>query len=231
MSLTKKLKGIKKFLKKRYGDNLAAILVFGSANTGQYKEGVSDIDLIILLKRENHLNLKKEFKKIVNELKELKVSLHHLKTIKGHEKYIYQRGSWSSWTETIKESKNIYSTQEFRKLKTRLIKKPISKQKLIEYSNYKNRRMSNYPGNRKGFSLTKGVFANLKTRMQTRVYLKHKTIIFDYNKCIKKINLEKEERKMLKRILKKHEQRKIITNKEFQYYKKLITNLTKEMSQ
>ena len=68
MTLEKHLKKIKNFLLDRYKDNLAAILIFGSANTGQWEEGISDIDHMIFLKKLNGLNLNKESKFLFKEL-------------------------------------------------------------------------------------------------------------------------------------------------------------------
>lgn len=48
--LENSLRNIKNFILRRYKDNLAALIVFGSANTGHFREGESDIDTMIFLK-------------------------------------------------------------------------------------------------------------------------------------------------------------------------------------
>ncbi len=62
MMLEKSFKKIKSFIFDRYRNNLASILVFGTANTGGFREGKSDIDTMIFLKKQNGLDLDKETK-------------------------------------------------------------------------------------------------------------------------------------------------------------------------
>ena len=69
MSLENSLIKIKYFILKRYKDNLVALLMYGSANTGHYKKGESDIDFIIILKEIEGLDINKETRFLINELK------------------------------------------------------------------------------------------------------------------------------------------------------------------
>ena len=133
MNLQNSLREIKKFLKKRYKNNLAAILILGSTNTGHFVGGKSDIDTIILLKKKNNLNLKKEIKELQKKVKPMKWSIIHFETFASYKKHIYQKGSWSSWITVIAGSKKLYTTKEFEKFRRQLIKKPIPKEKLLEY--------------------------------------------------------------------------------------------------
>ncbi|MAH03872.1 hypothetical protein CMI39_03760 [Candidatus Pacearchaeota archaeon] len=216
MSLKKSLEKINKFLKEKYKDNLAAILIFGSANTGEFVEGKSDIDIIIILKRKNKLNYKKENIFLHKKFRKENWSIHHFISIKDYEKYIYKKGSWASWITIIDGSKKIYSTKEFKGFKKRLINKPLLKKSVIKYIKIKDLRIKNtYPKSRKGFSLTKGMMQNLRLRMQIIVYFKHKKIIFDYKKCFKILKLTEEDK--ISKICEDYCKRRKLTKKEFEY--------------
>lgn len=164
-------------------------------NTGEFVEGKSDIDLIILLKKKNGINFEKEFKNIAEGLKEYNLSIVHLKTINSYEKHIYKKGSWSSWITVINGSKKLYSTKEFKEFRKRLIKRPIPKKKLIEYLKHKDKfELKEYLKKDKGRIKAKGFFLHLRRKIQIINYYKTNKIIFDYKKCLKKVNLKGEEK-------------------------------------
>lgn len=113
-----------------YSGNLAAILIFGTYNTGPFMFGISDVDKIILFKQEDNLDFRKEQDKLREELTDINLSILHFRTINDYEKHIYDEGSWSSWITVINGSKIIYSTKEFEKFRKKLFSNPISKEKL-----------------------------------------------------------------------------------------------------
>jgi predicted nucleotidyltransferase len=49
-AIRQKLDGLRDELATSLGDNLSALMIFGSAARGEYREGVSDVDLIVVLK-------------------------------------------------------------------------------------------------------------------------------------------------------------------------------------
>jgi len=234
MSLNNSLKRIKQFVLERYGNNLAAILIFGSANTGHFVEGKSDIDTIILLKRKCKLNFKNEIRYLfeIDELQSEKLKILHFKTIKNYEKHIYNEGSWSSWVTVIEGSKKIYSTSYFEKFKERLIKKPISRKKLFEYLKQKDKfELKGYFKKTGGFDLTKALMSHLRRKLQIMNYFKTGKIIFDYNACLRNVDLDKSEKVKLTRLYKLYKKRKKLSNEEIKHYKKIAEEFTKRIIQ
>ncbi len=230
MSLENSLENIKRFLKKKYKDNLAAILVFGSANIGHYKEGESDIDLILLLKSKKRLNMEEEKESLFENFEKENAKIIHFKTLSNYDKHIYKKGSWSSWITVIDGSEKIYSTPEFQKFRKRLISKPILKKKLIEYLKTKDRfELEGYLKKEKGFALTKGLFSHIRRKLQIINYYETNQIIFDYNKCLKRICLEDGEKRKLKKLYSTYKKRKGLSKKEIKDYYKLANEFTKKI--
>ena len=124
-------KKIISFLKNKYKKNLAAVLIFGSYFTGNYNPKESDLDLIILLKSKKPEE--KDKQEIEKKIEQLKIFIHHLKTIEEYKKEIYEKGSWSSWVVVQKGAKIIFSTKEFKEFQKYLKENPIKKDKLIEF--------------------------------------------------------------------------------------------------
>ncbi|MEK6757615.1 MAG: nucleotidyltransferase domain-containing protein [Nanoarchaeota archaeon] len=229
MSLDDYLSDIKRYLKERYKDNLSAILIFGSANTGHFVERKSDIDLIILLKNKKELNLEREKEILFKERKSLKWSIVHFDTIKEYEKHIYKKGSWSSWITVINGSKKLYRTNEFEKFRKRLISKPISKKKLKKYIKDKDKfELDGYFKNIKEFESLKGLFSHLRRKLQIMNYYENKTILFDYEKCLKNINLDKNKEIMLNKLYDNYVKRKTLPKKDIDDYYEISRELTKK---
>lgn len=128
MSLENSLERIRASLFDRYRDNLAAILIFGSANTGNFIEGKSDIDTILLLKKRDKLNLEKETEFLLKTLKSENFATQYFNTVNGLKKYIRKRTSFSTYITIIAKdgSRVLYSTPEFERTKTWLVKHPPS---------------------------------------------------------------------------------------------------------
>lgn len=227
MSLKNRLENIKRFLKKRYKNNLAAILIFGSANTGEYRERESDIDTIILLKKQNNFDFKKELKFVSKKFKSENFAIHHLTTIKNYEKHIYDEGSWSSWITTIKGCKKIYSTSEFLKFRKRLISKPISQKKLIKYLKKKDE--FELKEKLTGYKKTKWIMSHLRRKLQVMNYFEGKELIFDYEKCFNNINLVNDEKRKLEKLYNSYGKRKSLSKREVQEYYKLAEELTRRI--
>ena len=230
MSLENSLENIKRFLKKRYKDNLAAIVVFGSANTGHYKDGESDIDLILLLKSKKRLNMEEERESLFEDFEKENAKIIHFKTLSNYEKHIYKKGSWSSWITIIDGSKKIYSTPEFQKFRKRLIFKPIPKKKLIEYLKTKDRfELEGYLKKEKGFVLTKGLFSHIRRKLQIINYFENQDIIFDYERCLDNINLVNDKKRKLEKLYSYYNKRKSLPKNGIKNYYKTAKDLTKRI--
>jgi len=70
-----------KYCENKFENNLAAILIFGTYNTGPFVKGVSDVDTIILFKQQNDLDFKKEQAELRNKFISINLSILHFRTI------------------------------------------------------------------------------------------------------------------------------------------------------
>ncbi len=228
MSLKKDTSTIKRFLLDRYKNNLAAILIFGSANTGHFVKGKSDIDIIILLKKKDKLNFEKEKEDLFKKTRPFNWSIVHFKTLKEYGEHIYKEASWSSWITVILGSEKIYSTKEFLKFKNELIKRPISKKKLKEYLDDKDDvEIKGYFKRLNGYDLTKSLMSHLRRKLQIITYFKTQKLIFGYEKCLEKNKLTELEKGCLEKLWNFYIKRKRLTKEQVKYYTNLAEELTK----
>jgi len=169
-------KKIKEFILNRYKNNIVAILVFGSANTGEYKIGKSDIDTIIILKGNTDLDLKQERKLLIKELKSVNLSIQNFVTVKDIKKYVKERNSWGIQTAILSEggSKIIYSNEEFIKLKNWFKINFSSKEKIKDYFRKKDEfELYGYFKNLECFELIKNIFAHIRKKIQAINYFEN----------------------------------------------------------
>lgn len=228
MNLQHFLKEIKKILLQNYKKDLAAILVFGSANTGEWKEGKSDIDLIILFRDDCKLNLLQEKNKIFGELKRFNPSIVHFTKLKEAKKHIYQEGSWSSWITAISGSRKLYSTPESEKIRKYFIMHPPLKKKLLRYVKQKDKfELDGYLKKSMGFAKTKGIFSHIRRKLQILNYYQNKKIEFDYNKCLSKIYFEKNLKEELKILYQYYKNKRALNKVDYTKYYSIAKNLTK----
>lgn len=225
MTLRNDLRNIKKILLERYKNNLAAILVFGSANTGQFIDGESDIDTIILLKNPGDLDLEREKKFLSKKAELINWSIIHFRTLKDYKNHIYNEGSWSSWITTINGSKRIYSTSEFEKFRRELIKNPVPRKKLFKYLKNKDRFELTKMKRLGGWNSTKWAFSHIRRKLQILNYFKTEKLIFDYDACV--YNLNPDDKQELNQLCQKYKQREKLSKKEINYYYNLARELTK----
>lgn len=215
---------INSFLKNKYKNNLAAILIFGSYFTGNYDPEESDLDLIILLKNKNPKE--KDKIEIKESLKKLNVFVHHLKTIKKCKEDLYEKGSWSSWIVLQKGARVIFSTPEFKDFQKYLKENPIKKEKLIEFIKKKDDfDLIIDLQNKKNFDATKMLFAHIRRKLQIIHYHRQKIIEPDYNQCLKS-NAELNKNKLLIKLGKSYLSRESMRKKELSEIVSLSRKLT-----
>ncbi len=201
MGLEKHLENIKNFLLKRYQDNLAAILIFGSVNTGHFIEGKSDIDHIIFLKKLNGLDLNKETEFLLEKLKKEYSATQYFNSLEGFKDYIRKRKSFSTYITIVSGdgSRVIYSTPEFEKFRKNLKRNPLTQEDLIKYIKEKDEfELRGYFNKIRGYNLTKSMMAHIRRKMQIINYLKNKSFIFDYEKCLRNMKVDEEEKRTIK---------------------------------
>ncbi len=228
MTLEKSLGNIEKFLLDRYKDNLAGILLFGSAATGEFKEGESDIDTMIFVKDQRGLNIDEEIKFLIDKLKSERFATQYFHSLEGIIKYLRERNSFSTYLTIVSEdgSKTLYSTHEFEKTRQILRENPPSKEDLKKYVKEKdNFELDGYFRGIKDFQLTKALFAHIRRKLQIINYFKTGELVFDYIKCTNNSGLSKTE-EGLNLLYEEYSNRKSLTLEESNKYYQLARHLT-----
>ncbi len=231
MPLEKNIQKIKDFLLEKYGTNLAAILIFGSANTGHFIEGKSDIDHMIFLKKLDNLDLVKESKFLFDNLKPYHFATQYLFTLEGIISHMTRNGrkGWSVYITIVGRdgSRVIYSTPEFESLKEKLKENPPTIEDLKKYIKEKDEfEFEGYFKEIESFNLTKSLMAHLRRKLQIINYLQTNKLIFDYEKCLKNIDVNRKEKEKLERLYNIYAERKSLAKKDIDYYKNLAGEFT-----
>lgn len=230
MTPTRSLNKIKNFLKRRYKQNLAAILIFGSAATNNYKKGKSDIDAIVLLKSRKGLDFKEEIIILSDSLQKERLSIQYLHTLQSIKEYIKKRKSWATFLRiTSKDSALVlYSTKEFQNLKKCFLKNPLKKKDCIYYLNIKQiSDVEGYFKTAKAFFLTKSLMFHIRKQLQILNYLNKGGLVFDYKTCLNNSDLENSDKHRLITLYTHYKTRKPIREKE--YYFKTINKLNRKI--
>lgn len=225
----KTLEKIRNFLLERYKDNLAGVLIFGSANTGHFKHGESDIDTIIFLKEKKDLDFKQEINYLLEALKSERFATQYFFSLDSVKEYIKNRTSFSTYITIVSKdgSKILYSTPEFEKTKKYLLENPTSKSSIKEYIKEKDKfELEGYFKELKGFNLTKSLFNHLRRKLQILNYFKTKNLIFDYEKCINNLDLSKKVKNKLDILYEYYKNREELSEKEIIIYYSLALKLT-----
>lgn len=234
MKLEDNIKTIKDFLLDRYRDNLAAILIFGSVNTGHFKDGKSDIDHMIFLKKLNGLNIENELKILYNKLKKYNFASQYFNDLDGIKNYIHKRKSFSTYITIVSKdgSKTVYTTPEFEKTRGYLKKHPMTKKEIREFIQEKDKfELEGYFRQIKGYDLTKALTSHLRRKLQILNYFKTRKLIFDNHTCLTNINLNKKEMEKLEKLYETYKKRQKLSNKEFDYYRDLAREFTEKIIQ
>lgn len=233
MTLEKSLTQIREFLLNRYRDNLAGILVFGTANTGEFKDGKSDIDTMIFLKEQRGLNIVDEIKSLIDALKSERFATQYFHTLEGIVQYIKERSSFSTYITIVGEnsSRTLYSTPEFEETRQRLRKHPPPKEDLKRYVKKKDEfELDGYFRDIEGFKLTKALFAHIRRKLQIMNYFKTGRLTFDYNKYVDNLDLSASEREGINSLYEDYSERKPLTTKEIDRYNQLAKQFTERIT-
>jgi len=230
MALENSLNTIREHIVNRYGDNLAALLLFGSANTGNYKEGKSDIDTLIFIKEKGNLDFGEEIGSLVGELSSEKLAVQNMETLEGVKKYIQENNGWGVYTAIMAKggSRTLHSTGEFEELKKELKDNPFKKQGI---SNYLQRKLetdvNGYFKKLEGWDVTKAFFSHTRRLLQMTHYLTNGELIFDYHDCLKELGFEENETKNLKQLARAYDERRVLSDEEKNSYNEFSEKLTK----
>lgn len=232
MSLKNSLQRIKNFLLERYGDNLAGILIFGSANTGEFVEGKSDIDNMIFLKEQKGTNLQDEMKFLIDKLKSENFATQYFHTIEGIKDYLKKRSSWSTYATIITDegSKTLYTTPEFEETRRWLKENPPSDKGLRKYIQRKDGvELEGYFKDIRDFRLMKAIFAHLRRKLQMINYFENQEVEFNYEKCLNQIDIDTSSEKKLIRLKEIYKKRDVLSDEEVEDYSQLAREFTKRI--
>jgi len=228
MAPKKQLAKIKRTLMKRYGKNLAGILIFGSANTGKFYQGKSDIDTIILLKNKEGLNFEEEIILLSDKLKKINFVTQYFHTLRSIKDQILKRKSWGAFIVIASREGGLvlYSTPEFQRLKQWFRKHPLKKKDCLKYLQEKNKTdVNGYFKKRKGYELTKSVMCHIRKQLQILNFLKNGLLIYDYKECLDYLNLDEKDNQKLLILYNKYKDRvslkKSEVNTYYSYFRKL----------
>ncbi len=234
MNLEKNIQKIKSFIYNRYKNNLAAILIFGSVNTDHFKEGESDIDHMIFVKEQENLNFEDEIKFLLRELGKYGFATQYFHSLESIKKYLKtnNRLGWSTYITIVADdgSRVIYSTPEFEKMKTELMRNKPTKNEVKNYVKEKDDfELHGYFKEIGGYILTKALMAHLRRKLQVLSYFKTGKLIFDYETCLNNVNTNNKDEREFEKIYDQYKKREILSEEKIETYCKLAEKLTKQI--
>lgn len=228
MAPKKQLAKIKRTLMKRYGRNLAAILVFGSANAGKFYRSKSDIDTIILLKNKNNLNFEEEIILLSDKLKKINFATQYFHTLRSIKAQILKRKSWGTFIVIASRDGSLvlYSTPEFQRLKQWFRKHPLKKKDCLKYLEEKNKTdVNGYFKKTRGYDLTKSLMFHIRKQLQILNFLKNGLLVYKYKECLDYLDLDEKDNKKLLVLYDKYGKRASLRKNEvntyYGYFRKL----------
>jgi len=234
MSLEDNIQRIRNFLLDRYKNNLAAILIFGSANTNHFVGGKSDIDHMIFLKTLGGIDTSEEIKLLFDKLKSENFASQYFNSLKGVKDYIKKRKSFSTYITIVSKdgSRTVYTTPEFERTREYLRKHPFTRKEIQEQIQEKDKfELDGYFREINDYNLTKALMSHLRRKLQVINYFKTGKLVFDYESCLKGISLVKNEREELERLYNLYQKRKSLSKKDVKYYGGLAQKFTERIIQ
>lgn len=215
---------IARVCRERYNGNLAAVLIFGSYFTGQYLPGESDIDLIVLFKKPLK-NSEREREFLFERLKNLKLSIHHFRTLEDYKKKIYAESSWSSWIVVQRGSMVAYSTPEFLDFKKYIAAHKLDSEKLIKFIKEKDAfDLKTDLTSKSDFAAVKMLYAHIRRKLQILNFYKNNILEFDFSKCLSAIAVENKE--LLRKLSVTYDKRDTMSRKEIAMLVKISKSFT-----
>ena len=243
MGLDKSLNIIKNTIKEKYEDNLAGILVLGSANTGHYVEGVSDINTMIFVKQQNKLDFQKEIKDLTTKLKTQKFQSQYFNSLEGIKDYLQKRKSFATYLVMTADdgATKLYTTPEFKSLKKSLRENPFSKEEIKNHVEEKDkfeigekrymREESEEQFRERPYRATQNFLFHLRRKAQIINYLKTEKLIFDFSKCLENADLPSNDKAKLYELYDLYEKREKLSSDQIDFYFDLANKLTAKIKE
>jgi len=223
---------IKEFILDRYKENLAGILIFGSANTGEFKEEDSDIDHMIFLKEQGKINFEEETQFLIKSLKDYHFATQYFHSLESIKNYIGSRKSFSTYITIVSKdgSRIVYTTPEFEKTKEYLKRNPPTKEEIQKFIEEKDKfELEGYFTNLTGYPLLKQLMCHLRRKLQILNYFKTGELVFDYNFCLNNLEIKMNEKNDLKKLYERYKNREELSSSEVDYYKNLAAIFTENI--
>ena len=176
----KYLKNFIKYCKEKFGDNLAAIVIYGSYAWGYFDKKKSDYDVFMIFKDKipyGEKELRKKFKKVggfyylnIDEL----LKRAHL-------------GHWTSYITLLTSARVLYSTKEYEKF-LRKLKKINLLEEIIDIAGVELRSINraNILKKTRGYKAVKWALASIRVQLQLFSYLRYKKLIWNIKENLKK---------------------------------------------
>jgi len=189
---------LKKFInhsKKKFKENLIAIVIYGSYPWKYFDKTKSDYDIFAIFKNKPLRNRKEINKKFP------KISLQYFCTEKELIEKI-KKGHFSIYVTLLKSAKVLYKTKEYSKFLKELKTIKFSKKKFIKKTIDKTDFELKVLRNNNGYVGAKCIFPSIRKRLQLLTYVEKNKLIWDLKKVSKKF-LDKNERNFVLKLDKK----------------------------
>jgi len=239
MKLENSLEKIKEAIFDEYKSNLAGILILGSANTGEFKEGESDINTMIFVKDKNELSFENELKDLTEKLKEYKFQSQYFHSLKSIRDYIQKRKSFATYLIITSDdgSRVLYTTPEFEETRNWFKEHPFTKEEIKEHIKEKDKFELEgymYQKSEKQFAgreyrTTQNLFFHNRRKVQIMSYFNTQKFIFNFNTCLENAGLDEKKTAKLKDLNNLYKERKPLSNEEEDIYISLAKEFTNKI--
>lgn len=187
------------YCKDKFGNNLVAIIIFGSYAWGYFDKKKSDYDVFVIFRDKvpkGKLQIKKKFGRM---------AIHYF--CKADELLRNAHfGHWTSYITLLKSAKVLYATKEYKKF-LRELKKTNLFEKAIDVASVEAKTIvkANSLKERKGFKAAKWALPSIRVQLQMLTYVRYHKLIWNLSKNLRKNRdiLTKKERGFMKELNKK----------------------------
>ena len=234
MGLDEEISKVLEKLRKRYHDDLAAWIIYGTGADGTWIEGKSDIDSIIILKDSARIpDMDKE--SLFSYLRGYNLSIVEFHKIVDYFNDIITRGRWTSMVTIIDPPRLAYSTKGFEEFQKRLLntlnKEPENKEKIMKLIHEKDKFElgPEFLGRVEGYKKSSCLHGHFRRKFQILSYYLKGKLVYSYRESLQNIKelFSKEEYSRLMDVPNRYERREGITAEEEKYYKSLALKVTK----
>lgn len=225
MPLEKSLQRIRSHLVGKYGENLAGALVLGSANTGHYVEGVSDINGMVFVDG-MEMDFNGEAQDLMHELQDVKFQTQYVNSLEGIGSYVRRRNSFATWIVMVGEGSSVtlHSAPEFEDLRDDLRRRPLTDDDIREHLKKKREfelygyfKREGRPGQKYGdrpYRETQNLLFYVRRGLQIMNFLKTRHLVFDFDRCLATTHLSGEDQARARELYTAYADRRALDKRE-----------------